>query len=183
MAASIVNRGWAGNLYFGALHWRKSVEQVYMLQQRIPDERWLEVRYESLLADAPRILRQVCAFLGVAYSDQMLRYSEDSTYDAPDPDNADRWRRRLSPRKTYLAEMAAGDLLEPAGYQRLFPPAEPGRLERLAIRLHHRIAGAQFRCSRYGAYLLLVRKLGRAVGIRRTRWDERLEAIRNAHIK
>jgi len=183
VAASSMNMGWVGNLYAGAVQWREKIEQVRTLQQRTPCERWLEVKYEDLLRDPVAGLTKICNFLGLEYSNEMLQYHKDSTYDVPDPANADRWRQRLSPKDIYLAEIGAGDALEQAGYQRMFPPAELGMLEKLALRLDHRVRRAAFNFNRYGAYLTLVRKGWRLFGVRRSSLESRYEAIRNAHIK
>jgi len=183
VAASIVRMGWVGNAYFGALRWRNDVTQICRLQKHVAPDRWLEVRYEALLADPPRILEQVCKFLGAPYQEQMLSYPQDSTYDPPDPTHVDRWRTRLPPREIYQAEMAAGDLLHQLGYHPLFPSADPARLERLGLRLHNRWARARLHCQRYGTYLVAARKLWRLLGIRRPHLEQRYEAIRDAYIK
>jgi hypothetical protein len=183
VAASIRSMGWAGNLYVGATRWRKTVEQVRAFQRRIPAERWLEVRYEALVANPTEELSRICTFLGVAFDEAMLRYAGDTSYAAPDRSIAERWRQRLAPREIQLAEMAAGDLLAELGYARMFPPAEPGALERLALRMHHRYRRTLFRFDRYGAYLMIARWLWRRIGVRRAALEARFDAISQAHIK
>jgi len=183
VASSMVKMCWAGNLFGGALQWRNTITQIQVLQQAVPADQWLEVKYEDLVADPPGKLGQICAFLGVSYSDQMLRYHEQSTYDPPDPANARRWQSRLSPREIYLAEMAAGDALEGAGYARMFPPVRASQLERLAILAHNRIRRSRLRCRRYGTYLIVARRLWRLLGIRRPSLERRYEAISEAHIR
>ena len=175
--------GWAGNLHFGALHWRRKVARVFSLQKRIAPDKWLEVRYEDLLADVAVKLGEICAFHGVPYSGQMLHYHENSTYAPVDPTNAERWRQILSPREIYLAEMAAGELLERSGYKRIFPAAQLGPAEHFAILCHHRFARLHFNCKRYGTYLFLMHKLCRAFGIRNNSLECRFQAISEKHIK
>ena len=183
VAASMVQMGWAGNLYGGARRWRETMRALHALQRRVPPEHWLEVRYEQLLHDPSEWLGKICALIGVAYSDEMLRYHEDSTYDPPDPANARRWRKRLAPREILLAEMAAGDVLDELGYERMFPVAHPSAVERLVLRIHNRSARARFRCARYGTYLLVARKLWRLLGMRRPALEQRYQAISEAHIR
>lgn len=183
VAASIMNMGWAGNLYGGAMRWRRTIEELLALQERIPADHWLDVRYEALLADSPGELGRICAFLGVPYSGDLLSYAEDTTYEVPDPVNADRWRKRLSPREIYLAEMAAGDMLRRAGYEPMFPAARLGPIETLFVRLHNRIGRGLFNCRRFGTWLTLTRKLGRLFGIRFSNLERRFEALRDAHVK
>ena len=183
VAASIVNMGWSGNVYHAAKRWRRTIEDVRALQRRIPGERWLEVQYETFLARPTETLKRVCDFLGVAYDQQMLGYDADSTYDAPDPANADRWQKKMEPREIQQAEMGAGDVLEQAGYRRMFPPVEPGWLERSFLLLHHRVSRVSFNIRRFGAYLVIARKLWRILGVRRPRLERRYAAIRDAHVR
>jgi len=183
VASSMVQMGWAGNLYWAALRWRDTMRRLRALQRRVPPEQWLEVRYEDLLHDPGKWLGDICAFVGVAYSEEMLRYHTDSTYDPPDPANAQRWRGRLVSREIQLAEMAAGDVLDDFGYERLFPAARPGAIERLVLRFDNRITRTRFRCGRYGTYLLVARKLWRLLGVRRAALEQRYQAISEAHIR
>lgn len=183
VATSVVQMGWAGNAYHGALYWKRAMEQVLRLRTRVPATRWLDVRYEDLLRDPPSVLGRVCAFLRVEYDERMLRYPDDSTYDAPDPANAERWRRRMQPRDIYYAEMAAGELLEQLGYEAMFPPAAPTSLERLALRVANRIGRMRFAFQRYGAHLILARKAWRLLGVRRSVLEARYQSIRQAYIK
>jgi hypothetical protein len=183
VAASVVQMGWAGNTYHGALYWKRAVEAVLRLQERIPAARWLEVRYETLLRDVAGTLQRICGFLDVAYSDRMLTYPETSTYDRPNPANADRWRQRMSPRDIYYAEMAAGDLLERLGFAPLFPVVVPGGVERLSLRVGDNVGRWRFAFARYGPYLIVMRKLCRLLRVRRPKLEERLWAITRAHIK
>jgi hypothetical protein len=183
VAASAMNMGWVGNLYAGGLRWRRKIDEVFALQQKIPRDRWLEVKYEELLRNPVVRLTEICTFLGLEYDDAMLRYHQRSTYDVPDAANADRWRTRLSPREIYMAEIGAGETLVRAGYQRMFPPAQLGLFERFAVWLDHRRRRAAFNFNRYGAYVMIARKLWRLFGVRRPSLERRYRSIRDAHVK
>jgi hypothetical protein len=183
VAASIRNMGWAGNLYVGAQRWRQAVEQVLVLQARVPAERWLEVRYEKLVADPAGQLARIARFLGHDFTDAMLFYSADTTYEAPDAANADRWRSALCERDVRHAELAAGDLLERLGHDRCFPPVTAGALQRAALRVHHRYHRTRFRFARYGAGLMIARWLWRLIGVRRPKLEARFEAIGERYVR
>jgi len=53
-------------------YWASRVRTIRQLGAGRPD--YMEVRYEALVADTPAVLRQVCTFLNLAWSDEMLRY-------------------------------------------------------------------------------------------------------------
>ncbi len=182
VASSIVQMGWAGNLYCGALQWRDAIRQVRAIQRRVPPERWLQVRYEDLLKDSGATLAAICDHLGIPYSSEMLSYDRDTTYSRPDPANVDRWRR-LPARQLRLAELAAGPELEELGYSRLFSSATAGPARRALLVLHNRWGRARFRCRRFGFYLLAARKFWSILGVKRAALERRYEAIQEAHIK
>lgn len=110
-------------------------------------ERYLEVRYEDLLADPERVLRRVCSFVNLRYTPLMLRYHERAaermselndwkcrdgglwasreqlaaihhlTSRRPDQGRAGRWRREMSLEERASFEAIAGDMLEHCGYE------------------------------------------------------------------
>lgn len=106
---------------------------------------YIEVRYEDLVRDAEPQLRRICAFLGVEYSPEMLRYHERAslrldelgdrlvdggkrqtsavrkdafslTRQPPDELRVGRWRETLLPWEVAEYEAAAGALLVGLGY-------------------------------------------------------------------
>ncbi|HEX6293069.1 MAG TPA: sulfotransferase, partial [Herpetosiphonaceae bacterium] len=60
-----------GRIGTGAARWRRSVEQGQHNAERYPD-RYLIVRYETLVEQPEATLRQVCAFIGEPYTPAML---------------------------------------------------------------------------------------------------------------
>src|SRR5437773_2288752 len=50
-----------------ACQWRRDVTAARRLGRGLGTERYLEVRYEDLIADAEPVLRQICAFAGLSY--------------------------------------------------------------------------------------------------------------------
>jgi hypothetical protein len=182
VAASIVRMGWAGNTYFAARQWADTIREIQGLQAQVPSQRWFELHFEELVADPPRQLADLCSFLGVPFDEAMLRYDERSTYEPPDPEIATRWRK-LDRRGIELAEMGCGALLDELGYERMFPPASPGVLQRALLQMGNRVGRTRFRCKRFGIGLLLSRKLWGLIGVRRARIEQRIRAIQEAHIK
>ena len=58
------------------LFWQRRVEQGLAGGAALGPERYREIRYEALVADPEAVLRDLCPFLGLEYSAEMLRYHE-----------------------------------------------------------------------------------------------------------
>jgi hypothetical protein len=128
-----------------ARFWSERIRQARREAER--NLRYLEIRYEDLIADPERSLRDVCAFVDLAFDPRMLRYHETArqrldevqTWVRPDgsaivtkeqrlynqrftslPPTADRvgrWRRAMASEERAEFESVAGDLLEELGYR------------------------------------------------------------------
>ena len=57
-----------------ACQWATEVRSARALGRRVGAARYLELRYEELVADAETELRRVCRFVGLEYHDGMLGY-------------------------------------------------------------------------------------------------------------
>jgi hypothetical protein len=139
----------------GVLFWQRRVEQGRAQGARHGAARYREIRYEQLVADPEAVLRtEVCPFLGLDWSDEMLRYHERADevigglratrhvqgVRRPPTQGVRDWRTALAPHDVALIEALAGDLLDDLGYERSTVPVS-GRvkLEARAIRLAHRV--------------------------------------------
>jgi Sulfotransferase family len=75
VAASLAEQPWGPrNAMAAAFYWRKAVGRARRIGVRLGMQRYLELRLEDLVADAPAQLRKVCAFLGEEYEPGMLEY-------------------------------------------------------------------------------------------------------------
>ncbi len=129
-----------------ARKWTRYIEALEAARAALPPGQFLQLRYEDLVADPERTTRDVCAFLGIPFSDTMLdfhlgadRYVTDSRNIAnlARPvmrDNPGKWRTGMSPRDLRIFEAVAGDTLTRAGYERALPLAHLGRLEAARMR-------------------------------------------------
>jgi hypothetical protein len=118
-----------------ACQWRAEVEAARALGRRVGD-RYLEVRYETLVADPESELRQICEFAHLPWDAAMLDYAgtvdlsakphQQSLSRPPTPGLRD-WRRELPADDQAAFEAVAGDLLAELGY-------EPGPREGGAVR-------------------------------------------------
>jgi hypothetical protein len=97
--------------------------------------RYYELRYEALVSQPADECARLCAFLGVPYDEQMLRFHEGRTKADPGLDAKKGWRPitpGLRDWRTQMAaaglerfEAAAGDLLGELGYPRAVPQPRP----------------------------------------------------------
>jgi hypothetical protein len=105
--------------------WRTEVSAARRHGQRLGPDRYLEVRYEDLVADAERSLRRISSFAGLPYEAAMTDYtgseSEEKAHQQslkrpPTPGLRD-WRTQMTAGDAGEFESVAGDLLRELGYE------------------------------------------------------------------
>ena len=121
-----------------ACQWRTEVAAAQRLGRRAR-ARYLEVRYEDLIADVTSVLRRICAFAGLEYEPTMVDYARSVDVSAkphqqrltqpPTPGVRD-WRRQMPPADVAAFERVAGDLLHELGYETSQGTDAAGRLRR-----------------------------------------------------
>ena len=106
--------------------WRKEVGDARSLGRRVGQRRYLEVRYEELVADPDGIVSAICAFAEIPFAQGMLAYPE--AVDVSDKPHQQRllrppttgvrsWRDDMSADDVTAFEEVAGDLLAELGYE------------------------------------------------------------------
>lgn len=146
VALSVMKLSWGPNDVVRAAEWWDS---HLWLARRIGailgPERYLEVRYEQLVADPAGELQRVCAFLGEDYSPAMLDYAGGAAAAIPSDTRALHhgvdtapyqqrvfaWKREMHPADVALFNRHAGRMLTEVGYD--VAPVAVG-LPRLALR-------------------------------------------------
>lgn len=109
-----------------ALWWRMQVRGQHAAG-RLPEGRYLEINYESLVAEPTANLSAIAEFLALPESEEMLRYnrgkartdprlSTKKAWLSPTPGLRD-WRKQLDSRSVELFEALAGDTLVDNGYE------------------------------------------------------------------
>jgi len=105
--------------------WRKEVGDARALGRHVGPTRYLEVRYEALVADAESVVREICAFAAVAFEPAMLDYTGSVDVSAkphqqrlltPPTTGVRSWREDMSTSNVAAFDAVAGDLLEDLGY-------------------------------------------------------------------
>ena len=117
-----------------ACQWRIEVDAARALGRRISSRRYLELRYEELVAEPEPALRAICAFAGLPYDAGMLDYAgrvdvsgkphQTSLTRAPTPGLRD-WRSGMPPGDVAAFERIAGDVLAGLGYELATRAATP----------------------------------------------------------
>jgi hypothetical protein len=144
-----------------AMYWSSRVERGRDSGRRLGPDRYQEVRYESLIADAEGTVKDLCRFLGLEFHPAMLDYHQRgetlaaSTKDPqaftalskPPTRGLRDWRTQMKKSDIALFEAIAGDLLVDLGYERS-TSATSG-----ATRLRVGAARTQWQIRRIGALI------------------------------
>jgi hypothetical protein len=108
-----------------ACQWATEVRAARALGDRSGSTRYLEVRYESLVAGPEAELRRICSFAGLDYDDAMLGYvgqtdsarkEHQQRLNEPPRVGVRDWRTEMAPVDVAAFEHVAGDLLHDLGY-------------------------------------------------------------------
>lgn len=133
VALSYLEVDWGPNsMIEAARRWRHRVELGREAGAALGPERYMEVRYEDLVADPERELREVCRFISVEFEPAMFEYTDRAEdFIAPHfhpeahqgmtrPPTAGMrdWRTQMEPGEVAKFELVAGPLLEELGYER-----------------------------------------------------------------
>ena len=157
VARSVIGMGWAGDTWHGSDPWLHAEASWDLVVADLPSERWLEVRYESLVSDHEAVLGEICEFVGVETRlDELLSYAEETAYTLPDAGLSRQWERKASERDIALVEARVGDRLEARGYTRSdVAPLKMTSSEQRRLRLQNRLFTFRSRSRRYGLMLTI----------------------------
>jgi hypothetical protein len=120
-----------------ACQWRTEVAGARRLGRRV-GSRYLEVRYEELVADVEPTLRRICSFARLEYEPALLEYANHVDVSAkphqqrlkqPPTSGLRDWRRQMSAGDVAAFEHVAGDLLRDLGYETSELPDVAGRVK------------------------------------------------------
>lgn len=130
MPEGVVTRTWAHPRSPAgfACEWKTEVLRARALGHRVGPSRYLEIRYEGLVADTEPVVRSVCNFAGLPFEPEMLEYA--GAVDVSEKPHHQRllqpptrgvrdWRSQMSREDARVFEAIAGDLLAGLGYELL----------------------------------------------------------------
>jgi hypothetical protein len=155
--------------YTGALRWQKEVALQMAFANKM-QKNCLTIRYEDLVRNLPKALFQMCEFIGVEYSAQMLEFHNKkldfqvnreniNTTKPADQSHSDKWRKQLSEREIALVEFVANKELKANGYSLIKESISPSRLELFYYQVHQKIVG-EFQLQYKWKYRDKLKKLG-----------------------
>ena len=154
VARSVVQKGWAGNIYQGLVRHLKSDQAI-------------EIHYEDLVSETEAVLTDICRFVGVNYSERMLEYPADAPqYPPPDPSLAAQWKTKLSPSDVAMVELRSAGLMESRGYVRSgHAVPKIGPLKHAFLLAVARLRRLRTRIAMFGPRVVALDVLGRRLGI------------------
>lgn len=131
VAVSLRKAGWVSNFFEAGNFWKKRVKTGQEAGKALVAQRYCEVYYEKLVLQPYETLLNLCNWLGLEYTPEMLTYYQHSDTCIPqeythlfelidkpvDPSRVYAWKRSLSPIEIADFESVAGDLLVDLGYE------------------------------------------------------------------
>jgi hypothetical protein len=158
MPEGVVTKTWAHprSVPDFACEWRTEVEAARELGARVGPERYLEVRYEDLVAEPQSALGAICSFARLSYEAGMVRHTEDvAASSQPHQQSLKRpltpgirnWRSEMSPVDAAGFEDVAGELLGALGYDLATGPARSPSLQARARLASYRARGWAWRAA------------------------------------
>ena len=119
-----------GNVYEVAVRWRHALACCRRAKRTLGPERFLQIRYEDLVADPEKVTRSICDFLGERFEPAMLDYHESAKTHVARGDSSfhertkksvnrgrvERWRNDAAPDFIAGFEGIASRDLEALGY-------------------------------------------------------------------
>lgn len=137
------------NVLDAAQVWSRYVATARRDGYLLGPDRFLEFRYEDLLADPKKTVRGICEFLDEPFSEDVIEFRKPRAQSGKRPktpllrqpvqsDNAGKWRSAMNPRQVYVFEALAGELLDRYGYERHCSGARMGNVRRSMYEAHKR---------------------------------------------
>jgi hypothetical protein len=133
VALSYVSVPWGpSTVWRAAQKWRRDVNAGRESGRALGPSRYLEIRYEDLVASPEEVLKETCGFADLEFHERMLDYhvrAQDriewrdgkefhSSATRPPVSGARDWRSQMSVADTRAFEAVAGALLDELGYDR-----------------------------------------------------------------
>jgi hypothetical protein len=144
-------------LYDFAAAWRHEIEGARGFSAATAPGRYLELRYEDLVVEPERRLREICAFLGLGFEPAMLEYhrtidpgriQDHPRLAEPPKKNVRRWQDEMQPADSEVFEAIAGGLLTALDYERAFPtPSATARAKAATVEAAFRARLVSWRSS------------------------------------
>ena len=180
--------------YYTALLWQDQQRIGLDLEAKLPKRSLMRVRYEDLLARPEETVRTMCAFLGEAFEQEMLRFYEtpsarkSSTLSASwgNTDgpilatNRGRYKAELTEQEVRIVEGVAHEPMTRLGYEAQYRASSwsaPSMGRRLSFRIQNEGAHLAIELRSLRGDRNHWRRWNRALRLKRIRWECRLRAV------
>jgi hypothetical protein len=151
VASSILPLSFGPNTsYVAAKKWRNFVQHGLEFADTHPGQVYT-LRYEDLIDDPEKYLREICVFIDEPFSGEMLNYHKSGTKRVPrkeihgqlnkpvNKERSARWKKDLTPDQIRVFEAVAGPLLKKLNYEIVNPHARLSTLDRAVGNLGNRM--------------------------------------------
>lgn len=106
------------------LYWNKAAKAGEKAKQQLGDNRFHIIKFEELVEEPKLIIKQLCEYLNVNFSSEMLFINVELSADAADEGKrgiskkvASRWQYKLTPSEAFISEKISNDYLRLLGYK------------------------------------------------------------------
>jgi hypothetical protein len=111
------------------------VWDVRVFEQQLSGGKLLTVKYEDLLSSPRETMLRIGEFMGVENPAEIAIAYETQANDSEFSNNYDKWRQVMSPDDQRVYEAVAGEALATCGYERNYPDAKLGLVQRLKFEI------------------------------------------------
>ena len=140
------------NIFRAAEYWSIYMEKGQEVGSSLPVSTYMEVRYEDILANPEKECRRICRFLGEEFTDKIVQYRTSSTPGKTplllkpiQPDNACKWKNKMTKRQQTTFEAVAWDLLKRNGYETTGEKRDISFIEKFLSRFHNSFCNLIYR--------------------------------------
>lgn len=186
VARFCIHMGWAGNVWTGASRWEEAEQLWDQVSSTLDEGQTITITYEDLVSQPHETLGAICHFAKIPFSEEMLRYPNDSTYSPVNSSLAWQWKDKLSQREVQLVEARVGELMEQRGYTLSeYPSLSVGFIRRAILKVQNKISCVRHRLKRYGLPLITAHAVARRFLSKRLcqAVEDRVWQVTQQHIK
>ena len=156
VARSCIGMGWVENVYHGVDIWLNAEKSWDKLKKKLRADQYIEIKYEELLKDVEAGLTKICNFLDIEYTEQMMDYAKNSTYQLPDKNLSYQWKNKYNKRELQLVEGKASKIIIERGYE-LSGNTHiiPGFFGKLYLNIKNKKFRIRYKVNKYGFSLYI----------------------------
>jgi hypothetical protein len=114
---SYVQMGWGGHVWVSADTWLKLEKELNDFELTLPEDSFITIKYEDIVQNPQRVLSTICEFIGVKYHENMMNYSDNSSYSTPDTSLLNQWKHKATKYEIALIEYKLQDMMLKYGYE------------------------------------------------------------------